>query len=217
MRSLKQLLKCLLIRLLPLQFVMWRGRDASGRIALTFDDGPDPELTPAILAVLRQYGVKATFFVLGEKARTHPELIELIARDGHEIGNHSFSHQPMNESTLPSMIREFSATDRLIHHHTGRPAPLIRPPRGIMTLPFLWYALTHRRTVVLWSVDPQDYHPQASELLLERILQQLGSSSDIVLLHERHRQTVELLPPLLDVLTARRAQCVTVSRLMEAA
>src|SRR5262245_38283603 len=113
---------------IPSSYVIERTGDHPGSIALTFDDGPDPAWTPAILDVLKQENVPATFFVIGKKGQAYPDLLRRIVNEGHEIGNHTFTHPNLGE--IPGRITELelNATQRLIESLTGRSTVLFRPP-----------------------------------------------------------------------------------------
>lgn len=107
---------------------MQRTGDQPGKIALTFDDGPDPEWTPKILDILKERGIKAAFFIIGENGQENPELVKRIVDEGHEIGNHSFTHPNLGE--VPNAVTEveLNATQRLIESLTGRSTRLFRGP-----------------------------------------------------------------------------------------
>ena len=101
---------------------------APHEVALTFDDGPDPKWTPQILDILRRYGVHATFFVIGRNAENHPSIVRRILAEGHEIGNHTYTHPNLSEATSEQITLELNATQRLIEWLTGRTTILLRPP-----------------------------------------------------------------------------------------
>ena len=97
-------------------------------LALTFDDGPDPKWTPAILDILKQENVPATFFIIGKNGQAYPDLVRRIVNDGHEVGNHSFTHPNLGEIPLSLTELELNATQRLIESEVGRSTVLFRPP-----------------------------------------------------------------------------------------
>ena len=113
---------------LPSSFVIRRAGDRQGQIALTFDDGPDPRWTPEILDTLRREGVPATFFIIGAAGQAHPELLRRIIDEGHEIGNHTFTHPNLGEIPSRLIELELDATQRLIEAVTGHSTLLFRPP-----------------------------------------------------------------------------------------
>ncbi|UUZ83364.1 polysaccharide deacetylase family protein [Paenibacillus sp. P26] len=111
--------------------VVWEVPTEEKVIALTFDDGPDPEDTPLILDLLKQYGAKATFFAVGNKIALYPDLLRQEVADGHEIANHTYSHAYIGRNTPIERIRsELKRTEDIIYSTTGRTCHLFRPPGG---------------------------------------------------------------------------------------
>ena len=113
---------------IPSSYVMQRTGDKVGKIALTFDDGPDPVWTPKILDILKQENVKGTFFIIGENGQANPELVKRIVNDGNEIGNHTFTHPNLGDVPAKVTELELNATQRLIESLTGRSTRLFRAP-----------------------------------------------------------------------------------------
>src|ERR1044072_483978 len=113
---------------LPSSYVVQRTGDRPGMLALTFDDGPDPRWTPASLDILKRENVPATFFIIGKNGQAYPDLMRRIVDEGHEIGNHSFTHPNLGEIPLSLTELELNATQRLIESVTGRSTVLFRPP-----------------------------------------------------------------------------------------
>src|SRR5262249_35721846 len=113
---------------LPTSYVIQRSGDRPGLLALTFDDGPDPKWTPQILDILKREGVPATFFIIRKNGQSYPDLVRRIVNEGHELGNHTFTHPNLGE--IPSGLTELelNATQRLIESETGRSTILFRPP-----------------------------------------------------------------------------------------
>ena len=182
------------------------------RVAITFDDGPDPEWTPKILDILKKRGVKAAFFIVGEEAERNPDLVRRIVAEGHEIGNHSFTHPNLAE--LPaSMIRlQLNATQRLIESLTGRSTNLFRPPYNADSRPTkleellpISIAQSLGYMTVLENIDPKDWENPSSAELLERV-KSARNDGNILLLHDGggdRRATVEALPAIIDYLQER--------------
>ncbi|HVU21753.1 MAG TPA: polysaccharide deacetylase family protein, partial [Rhizomicrobium sp.] len=113
---------------IPTSYVIQTIGQVPGKIALTFDDGPDPEWTPTILNILRAKHVKATFFIIGENAEANPGLVSRILREGHELGNHTFTHPNLADTPAAGVSLELNATQRLVEALTGRSMRLFRPP-----------------------------------------------------------------------------------------
>ena len=192
----------------------WNGsssRDCSIKacIAITFDDGPTPGVTPLILDILRRQEVKATFFVLGQQVQAYPDLLKRSFAEGHEIGNHTWSHQDLSR-LLPSDVRaQLELTQQTIMKN-GVPTPKIfRPPYGVIDD---MIAMQNHLTVVRWNIDPEDWKIKHAGRISERIIAQ-ARPGGIVLLHDVDPATAHALEPTLVALKPRY-QFVTVSKLL---
>lgn len=167
-------------------FIKAQCRTKSGRgVLLTFDDGPDPLTTPKVLDVLDRHGAKAIFFIIGERAERHPELVKEIVRRGHIAGNHTMHHSPysnfLGRNHLEEEIRQ---ADAAIERACGVRPHLFRPPLGISTH-FMATALRHTgHDAVGWSVRSFDTREEPRTRVLRRIVRQLRPGA-IVLLHDR--------------------------------
>ncbi|GAB4586882.1 polysaccharide deacetylase family protein [Nocardia sp. IFM 10818] len=184
-------------------------------VALTFDDGPTAQ-TPLLLKALADGGVPATFYLIGEELAANPEQGAAIARAGHEIGNHSYSHQRMI-FTGPGTVRaEIERTDAEIAK-TGYSGPItFRPPFGkkLITLP--WYLSRHDRTTVMWDVEPDSGKQAGTDEIVDETLAQARPGS-IILLHgmyESGAASVAAVPRIIIGLQARGYRFVTVSELL---
>ncbi|WP_338588323.1 polysaccharide deacetylase family protein [Paenibacillus sp. Y5S-9] len=162
--------------------VFRRGRSDT-QFALTFDDGPDPHYTPRLLDLLRQHQAKATFFVVGEHAASHPELIQRIHDEGHLIGIHNYIHKT-NWLMRPRTVRDqIQRTGQIIHEVTGVKTCYYRPPWGIMNL-FDFFSKKERK-IVLWSSMFEDWRSRiGAQRLTERMLKELRGG-EVMLLHDR--------------------------------
>ncbi len=160
------------------------GPRAGHNVVLTFDDGPDPETTPALLDLLDTEGVKACFFVIGEKARQNPDLVQRILERGHEIGNHSGTHDPLLMlRTGKRLAREIDACQEVLGDLGVKPL-CFRPPAGIVN-PKLGPLLAQRgMTCVLFSLRPADFGNRRIRGLAKRVLSRVRPG-DIMLLHDR--------------------------------
>ncbi|MCP2259332.1 Peptidoglycan/xylan/chitin deacetylase, PgdA/CDA1 family [Streptoalloteichus tenebrarius] len=187
-------------------------------VALTFDDGPDPAGTREILDTLAARRVPATFFLIGRDLAAHPDLGRAIATAGHEIGNHSYSHERMIGVTPGWVAREIESTDTLIRAtgYTGR--ILFRPPNGKKLLALPHYLAEHQRTTVMWDVEPDSdpgEDPSAEEIAAHTVEHVRPGS--IVLLHAMYagrKRTREALGPMIDQLRERGYRFTTVSELL---
>ncbi|MCY2989949.1 MAG: polysaccharide deacetylase family protein [Planctomycetota bacterium] len=170
-----------------------RGPANSRIVYLTFDDGPDPETTPRILDVLRRHSVQSTFFVVGEKAAAHPDLVRRLADEGHAVGGHTFFHLDPNQVNGRQLIEEVRATEDLLQKILGRGSRLFRPPFGKLTLGKLWRLWAEQRTIVLWNKDPKDFAASSTEQLAAWFRNDPLAGGDIVLLHDTSAVTAEAL------------------------
>jgi peptidoglycan-N-acetylglucosamine deacetylase len=178
------------------------------KIALTFDDGPDPATTPAILDVLRRYDIKATFFVVGARAEKHPDLIRRIASEGHTLGNHTYYHRDMTTLTPKEMSQELrdtqTAIDQALGYHRSR-ITLFRPPCGAPytaetnRLPaFQEFMEKQKMYPVMWNVDSRDWALRGRpDLIVDNIVQGTPQDGGVLLLHDTQPQTVEALPKII--------------------
>src|SRR5262249_58823644 len=149
-----QLVRAGMAGAVPGRLFMTSGPATSRSVALTFDDGPDPEHTPAVLDRLRDLGVRATFCVIGRRAEAHPDLVARIAEEGHEIGHHSWAHTPPPETSALALVSEARKTSGLLERLLGWRPHLYRPPYGKLTPGKLVGMWALGQTVVLWNRDP---------------------------------------------------------------
>lgn len=160
-----------------------RGKPGQMRVALSFDDGPDPVATPALLELLRRENVPATFFLIGRNVDAHPEIAKQIADDGHLIGNHTYNHRWSSTFTMASAIaREMSTTQEAIQRATGVTPKYFRPPIGLTTPHFQTALKRVGLLLVGWDVRPMD-SVQPANVVIERVLKNVRDGS-IVLLHD---------------------------------
>ena len=165
-------------------------------IALTFDDGPN-ELTPLFLDVLNRYKAKATFFCIGKNIEKYPEILRRTIKEGHTIGNHSYSHSPLFDFYRKDrLIEEFNMTDTLIEKATGKKTTLFRPPYGV-TYPSIRRALSvTRHKVIGWNIRSLDTAIKEEDKIFNRIIKRLSPGS-IVLLHDTSQRSANVLEQLL--------------------
>jgi peptidoglycan-N-acetylglucosamine deacetylase len=213
---------------LPTPYVIRRAGYQKGLVALTFDDGPDPEWTPPILDILKAKHVPATFFVVGENAMPHPFLLNRIVDEGSELGNHSFTHPNLALVSDEGTKLELNGTRRLIEAYTGRSVRLFRAPyfgdAEPTTANEIGPALVAQRdgyTNVGLHVDPADWKKPGVAAIVTAALDQVKTddpqtAGQIVLLHDGggdRSQTVAALPLIIDGLRAKGFQFVPVSKL----
>jgi len=183
-------------------------------IAMTFDDGPSATLTPKLLDLLAAQHIKVTFFVIGENVAEHPEIVARAAREGHEIGNHSWSHPNFAKMSQESVRSQLQRTDDAIKNATGKRPTLMRPPYGSLTdREKHWIHDEFGYQIILWDVDPYDWKRPGPTVVRNRILKETRPGS-IVLSHDIHPGTIEAMPSTLEALEAKGFKLVTVSELI---
>ncbi|MBO0721440.1 MAG: glycosyltransferase, partial [Blastocatellia bacterium] len=212
---------------LPSSYVIRRLGNKPGLVALTFDDGPHPDWTPRILDILKQEQVKATFFIIGQNGQDDPSLVRRIVDEGHEIGNHTFTHPTLDEIN-PGLTRmELNATRMLIESLSGRTTRLFRPPYFGSELDTpdqvepIWIANELGYLTIASGVDTRDWSLPGVDAIVERTIAGITETDplkrgQIVLLHDGggdRSQTVEALPRLIRDLRSRNYRFTTVSEL----
>ena len=186
-------------------------------IAMTFDDGPSATLTPKLLDILAAHQIKATFFVIGENVAEHPQIVARAAREGHEIGNHSWSHPNFGKMSDDGVRSQVQRTDDAIKSATGSRPTLLRPPYGSITArEKRWIHDQFGYQIILWDVDPYDWKRPGPSVVRNRILKETRPGS-IVLSHDIHPGTIEAMPSTFDALQAKGFKFVTVSELIRMA
>ncbi|NII54930.1 polysaccharide deacetylase family protein [Luteibacter sp. SG786] len=185
-----------LLGLLPEHLVLTRTRDADLRY-LSFDDGPDPAHTPKLLDTLARHGVKASFFLVGEKIEQHPDIVKRIVEEGHMIGNHSYSHWSFRNMNLAKQLDEVYRTDALLRLFDNRPHHRMRPPHGYVGASLLAHFARRRRSFVYWSYDSLDYQDRPVEALIDRLRHDPPAAGDIVLMHDDSDKAADALDVLL--------------------
>jgi cellulose synthase/poly-beta-1,6-N-acetylglucosamine synthase-like glycosyltransferase/peptidoglycan/xylan/chitin deacetylase (PgdA/CDA1 family) len=204
----------------------WGGGDTK-KIALTFDDGPNARFTPQVLDILRRYQVPATFFIIGLEAERNPEFLKRIMDEGHEIGNHTYTHPNIMEIPHWLLRLELNATERLLESRLGHRSLFFRPPYGEETFiapdtPDQAGDLLHISKLGYYTVgmqiDPDDWNtPGVDEIVNTTIDKAVGGEGNIVLLHDGggdRSQTVAALPRIIEGLRAHGFELVTVSSLL---
>lgn len=215
---------------LPQSFVIQQTGDRDGLVALTFDDGPDAVWTPQILDILKRENVSGSFYIVGQNGQAYPNLVKRIVNEGHDIGNHSFTHPNMGE--LPEALNaiELNATQRLIQSLTGRSTNLMRPPflgdtqpgTAEQVAPLVLAKHLGYLTIGL-HIDPNDWARPGREEIVRRTVEGITNKSpdpdkrgQIVLLHDAggdRQQTVDALPQIIQQLKAKGYRFVTTTEL----
>jgi peptidoglycan-N-acetylglucosamine deacetylase len=184
------------------------------RVALTFDDGPDPVRTPALLDALAELDAPATFFVVGQHVDAHPQLTARIARAGHELGNHTYNHPYLPLTRSKRVRTELAHADAAIERATGIVPVLARPPYGGRSPRNVRVFDRAAKRLVLWDVNSFDWKGISAEAIASRVLSRVRPGS-IILLHEARdggEVTIEAVRLLVPALRARGYELSTVSR-----
>jgi len=180
-------------------------------VALTFDDGPDPLFTGSILDILKKQQVKASFFVLGEAARSNPHLLSRMINEGHEIGNHGFTHN----YTQHKLIEELTKTNQAVFLATNTHTYFYRPPGGRISKAQVQLIKDNGHVVTLWSLDSQDWLNPGPNRIIHNVIKAVFPGA-IILLHDggdKREQTVDALEQIIIELRARGYRFVTLSEL----
>lgn len=189
MSAVRQLLKSTFRATMPPSWMLIQGPRSSAsstaaEIALTIDDGPHPGHTPRVLDLLASSGMKATFFVVGEMCRRYPDVIRRIAAEGHELGNHTWTHSEPAKTSTATFLKETNQTRLLLQDLTGRDCRLTRPPKGSLTIGKALGLWRQQQTIVLWNVDPKDYAMCDRNEMFRWCDGYRPCGGDIVLLHD---------------------------------
>jgi peptidoglycan/xylan/chitin deacetylase (PgdA/CDA1 family) len=189
------------------------------KVALTFDDVPDPRYTPKVLDVLHNKKVSATFFVVGTRSRNHPDLVKRIHMEGHNIGNHSYSHPDFSKLSLFKVQEQISCAEKEIQGLVGFQPKLVRPPYGEILPQQLEWAKLKGYTVVNWDVDSSDWRQLTANQVFRNVTSSVRPGS-VVLMHagggegQNLSGTVQALPRIIDWLRAHNYEPVTLSELL---
>lgn len=184
-------------------------KDTIPKVALTFDDGPSAQYTEKLLDGLKERGVKATFFVMGESVKENQNIIKRMYDEGHLIGNHTYSHTDLAKTDFNTACKEINDTNLCVKNITGYTPKYIRPPYGD------WNKKLLKETdmsVVLWTVDPEDWKDRNANVVASRVLKNTRAG-DIILLHDIFNSSVEAAFQIIDRLQDQGFQFVTVDKL----
>jgi len=191
-----------------------RGRTTLPYIAMTYDDGPHPKNTPRLLDMLRDRNIKATFYVIGRSVNMYPHIVRRIVSEGHEVGNHTWTHRKLTALSDASVRVEMNRTRNAIVAACGVQPRTMRPPYGALRQSQrAWIYKEYGYPTILWNVDPEDWKRPGLSVVTSRIVNGTRNGS-IVLAHDLHKPTVDAMPATLDGLLRRGFKFVTVSQLL---
>lgn len=180
------------------------------KVALTFDDGPHPHYTEQLLDGLKERGVVVTFFVTGEHASLHPEVILRMSEEGHLIGNHTYSHLQLQKGNLETFKDELIKTNEVLEAITGKEVEYVRPPYGT------WDKSIEEELnmiPVLWTVDPLDWCSKNASSVAKKVLKEV-EEDDIILMHDYYDTSVTAALKVVDELLKEGYVFVTVEDIL---
>ena len=192
---------------------LMRGNPDLREVAITFDDGPHPKYTPKILAILKQYNAKATFFVVGEMAEKYPYLVRAELAAGHSVGNHTYHHVDLTQIPPVYIAAELKACGQVLSRIGKKPPHLFRPPGGDYNDEVAQVAEALGYITVLWTNDPGDYASPGTDVIETRVIDKISNGS-IILIHDGIRQTIDALPSILKYLQSQGYETVTVDQML---
>jgi peptidoglycan/xylan/chitin deacetylase (PgdA/CDA1 family) len=195
--------------------IISRGNPHLPEITLTFDDGPNPPYTSQILAILKRFGIQATFFCIGNQVAAHPGIVQQEFAAGNTIGNHTWSHPSLPTLSASQIRAQLTMTSDIVQYITGMRPTFFRPPYGALSAQVLAQVNQLGLTTVLWSVDPRDWSLPGVNVIISRVLSQTGDGA-IILMHDgggNRSQTVAALPIIIETLQQRGFHFVTLQQL----
>ncbi|MGN1032555.1 MAG: polysaccharide deacetylase family protein [Intestinibacter sp.] len=201
--------------------IIKKGNDDEKVIALTFDDGPDEVFTPQVLDILKKYDVKATFFLIGEKVPYNKKIVKREKEEGHEIGNHTFTHINASKKTYEEIEEEITKTQQAIKDVTGEYPTLFRPPYRALSRDLCKIVKEKNMNIVLWSnIDVRDWSNPGVNNMVNTIESKV-ENGNIIILHDYNTvrnnksQTIQALEIVIPKLKEQGYKFVTISELME--
>lgn len=190
-----------------------RSAETSGdlkKIALTFDDGPHPVYTPKLLDGLKERGIKASFFITGENAEQYPKLVERMCREGHLIGNHTYSHIQLTKRNREQFKEELIKTNEILSGITGEEIVFVRPPYGSWDKKF---EEELNMFPVLWSIDPLDWCTKDADNVARRVVAGAKENA-VILMHDEYASSVQAALSAADTLRREGYEFVTVEEIL---
>jgi peptidoglycan/xylan/chitin deacetylase (PgdA/CDA1 family) len=183
-------------------------------VAMTFDDGPHPSLTPKLLDILKARNIKCTFFVIGKNAQMYPNIIRRMIAEGHELANHTWTHCSLTSRSDAQIRTELQQSEDALLAAASYHPHLIRPPYGAINTRVKQMMFSEfGYSTIMWSVDPQDWRRPGVSVVTSRLVNGARPGA-IMLAHDIHPPTIQAMPSMFDQLLAKGYQFVTVSQLL---
>lgn len=180
------------------------------KIALTFDDGPHPQFTESLLNGLKERGIQVTFFVTGEHAKLHPDIIERMDKEGHVIGNHTYSHMQLTQGNREQFKEELMKTNEILTEITGEEVLFVRPPYGTWDKKL---ETELNMIPVMWNVDPLDWCSDDVSGVVSRVINNAEENA-IILMHDYYESSVTAALQIVDELQKKGYSFVTVEEIL---
>ncbi|SDH31492.1 Peptidoglycan/xylan/chitin deacetylase, PgdA/CDA1 family [Sinosporangium album] len=181
-------------------------------IALTFDDGPG-KYAGELLDTLKKHKAKATFFLQGQYVKSRPTLAKRIAQEGHELGNHSYSHKNFTNISIEDINTEVTSTQDVVHQVTGKRPTLLRPPYGLSSPDVEQVATELKLPIILWNAGSRDWALRDTKAITKQVLS-VAERDAVVLMHDWVPQTVQAMPEILTELTKQGYALVSASEVL---
>ena len=196
---------------------LWHGNGNLPEVALTFDDGPQPDVTPQVLAILQRFNIKASFFCIGQWVKSYPNIVVQESQGGNLVEDHTWSHPNLSLLDAPTIHQQVAQGAQAIQQVTGAPPAFFRPPYGEDNTTVMAQIQQLDLSTVLWNVDPQDWAQPGVDTIVARVLQATGNGS-IILLHDgggNRAQTLAALPTIISTLQQRGLRFVTIQQMVD--
>ena len=187
-------------------YIKKRSRKA---VALTFDDGPNPNTTPVALELLKKYNAKGTFFMVGKAVAGNEEIIKQVVAEGHQIGNHSWSHPLLTKISLEQAKSQINDTTEALKKASGQDVHIMRPPYGGINATI---QAAVDQSFILWDVDTLDWKNRNTASIMKEVRK--AQPGSVILMHDIHQTTIDALPSILQYLTEQGFEMVTIEELM---
>ena len=191
-----------------------RGYDTSPRLALLFDDGPNPVHTPRLIELLSSHGIRATFFLVGAAIEAHPEIVRTLVEGGHELGNHSYRHTRFSNLALRAQLDEIDLTEALLRRHDGRESHVFYPPQGRLSMSLFVALRLRQQRVVMGVYDSLDYTGEGTHAIVQMFAKVPVTHGDVVQFHDDNEHTVTALEELIPAWRRLDFSFATVSQLL---
>lgn len=196
-RQIKRRIRKVFFAALPNNLVLQKDRAGSKRVYLTFDDGPNPEVTPRILDILKMNDVRATFYLIGQRVEKEMDLVRRMHDDGHELGNHSYSHVNFQTLSFEEQKQQIEKGDEILAAIDGRESHSFRPPWGKFSIGMLRIMSSRAQPIGYWSYDSMDYLREGPDSIVGRFESNPLVGGEILLFHDDYEESVSAIEKLI--------------------